>query len=330
MQELNFIYLAKPVYGGWIAYTVHFIYKLLQANRYKIRLFKVSKSLEKFTRDFGYGLQYLNVPARACSLLKDKIIVTAIDKDFYYCLEYLDKKRTSICLHDPTEINDEVVRLVNGFKIITIRKSMQSFLKDTYRLESAFMFHPFYCYNKIVVKKQSGTSAVSTSRVDFDKHTDVILSANKILRNSGDACIKIYGAVNRIYAYHKLRDLEFEEHYHGTYEKLFEMHSSILGSARFMVDMSAIKNDGDGSQYTFLDAIYNECCLILNKDWFRQRRSSDYLLPGKNCITVSTPQELVDALKITEEARLSYVNNAKKLLSKHTDIINEEVVNVRF
>ena len=35
----------------------------------------------------------------------------------------------------------------------------------------------------------------------------------------------------------------------------------------FVVDMSIIKGDGGGTQYTFLEAIYHDCALILHKEW---------------------------------------------------------------
>ena len=38
-------------------------------------------------------------------------------------------------------------------------------------------------------------------------------------------------------------------------------------NCEYIIDMSIIKGDGGGTQYTFLEAIYNDCILILHKDW---------------------------------------------------------------
>ena len=34
-----------------------------------------------------------------------------------------------------------------------------------------------------------------------------------------------------------------------------------------MVDLSQLPNDGGGTQYTFLEAIYNNSAIILNRKW---------------------------------------------------------------
>jgi hypothetical protein len=34
-----------------------------------------------------------------------------------------------------------------------------------------------------------------------------------------------------------------------------------------MVDLSFLPMDGGGTQYTFLDAIYHNCAIILNRRW---------------------------------------------------------------
>jgi hypothetical protein len=45
---------------------------------------------------------------------------------------------------------------------------------------------------------------------------------------------------------------------------------SILQNAKFVVDLSVITHDGGGTQYTFLEAIHEDCVLVLHKDWVRQ------------------------------------------------------------
>jgi hypothetical protein len=59
--------------------------------------------------------------------------------------------------------------------------------------------------------------------------------------------------------------------------------------------MSTIKNDGGGTQYTFLEAEYHGCGLILHKNWCNVANS--VYKHGINCYAVSNEQELIDALK---------------------------------
>ena len=41
VEELSLVYLAKPIYGGWVTFTVHL------AKKYGYRLYKVGKRTEK-------------------------------------------------------------------------------------------------------------------------------------------------------------------------------------------------------------------------------------------------------------------------------------------
>ena len=44
--------------------------------------------------------------------------------------------------------------------------------------------------------------------------------------------------------------------------------------------MSIIKGDGGGTQYTFLEAIYHKCALILHHEWVSKGNT---FIKDKNC-----------------------------------------------
>ena len=298
----NHFYLSKPVFGGWVLFAVH-----LLLNRKQNILFKVGKKLEPKARDFGYGIGYQNVTHEALSQLEN-VFVTSLDKHYYEYIKYI--KEPTIVIHDPTELKPEVKDLLLNSKVITIRKQVKSFLKDTLDIDSTFKPHPFFPYKLPPPVEKKG--AVATSRVDFDKHTEIICEANNISKNK----IDIYGAVNRIFEFHKLKSLGFEKYYKGRFGKSFSEISNILNPAKFMVDLTWIKNDGNGTQYTFLEAIHSNCALILNRRWLETK--GDFK-EGYNCYAVSNAEELkeiidgdIDTHKIT--------SNAKKLLKVHTDV----------
>ena len=52
---MNLIYMAKPIYGGWVTFTSHLCLK------YNCDLYKVANRTEKNKRDFGYGVNYKNL-----------------------------------------------------------------------------------------------------------------------------------------------------------------------------------------------------------------------------------------------------------------------------
>jgi len=316
---MNLLYLGKPTYGGWVSFTAHLSLK------YNYKIYKIGKRTEKLKsgenrlRKFGYGTTYQNISIEDARNLPN-IIITAIDKNYY---KYIDEfsEKSSLVIHDPTEIKGNsckpVIDVLNKYNIITIRRSVKDYLKNIYKIPSKFKVHPFFEYVKT---NNSKTDSVSISRVDFDKHTDIILKANKLLPK--DKLISVYGAKNDRYVYFKLKpaNLDFDKYYKGSFKKSFEELDQILSSAKFVVDLSAIKNDGGGSQYTFLEAIYQDCILILNKKWVMAK--GNIFIDGKNCILVEDETDIVNVItkKYTDVELKSVVKQAKKLLKDHINV----------
>jgi len=312
---MNLIYMARPIYGGWVTFTAHMSIK----NNYNI--YKIGNKTEKKKRKYGYGVEYQNLKIEDILSLKD-IMITAIDKQYYQYL-HLFPPKTKLVIHDPTElktgkkINPLIDnKLLNKFDVFVIRKSVQEYIKKEYNIDTTLINHPFYQYPRSDAPSIYNY-AVSISRIDFDKNTDIILKANKLLPD--ELKITIYGAENRLYVFHKLKDLEFEKYWKGKYEKTLPMlynGNQILKSPSFMIDLSVIANDGGGTQYTFLEAIYNDCVLILHKDWIEK---DNLFIDKYNCFGISNENELKDILetaydpKYLETIRL----NAKKILSNH-------------
>ena len=80
-----------------------------------------------------------------------------------------------------------------------------------------------------------------------------------------------------------------------------------------MVDLSVIKGDGGGTQYTFLEAIYNECILILHKEWINK---SKLFVDGYNCLAVENEYDLFNILSgdATNFDKGLIIQNSKKIL----------------
>ena len=296
----NLVYMAKPPYGGWVSFTAHLSLK------YKYPLFKVGNKTESKTRPYGYGVDYQNLAIEDL-LKKPNLLITAVDKHYY---DYLPQiKSATIVIHDPTELKEPVLEALQRFRVITIRETVKKLLKDKYGIDSTFLHHPLYEFPKGDEKKVSG-KAISLSRVDFDKHTDIIVSANKGLKMP----VEIYGAMNDLYVYHKLRDTDFKKYYRGKFPKTFDALTDLLATSKFVVDMSAISRDGGGSQYTFLEAIYMDCALVLNSKWVAGIKTP--FIHGLNCFVVSNSDELRELLNSNPDTK-KIVKNAKTMLVPH-------------
>jgi glycosyltransferase involved in cell wall biosynthesis len=160
---------------------------------------------------------------------------------------------------------------------------------------------------------------VSISRIDWDKHTNILLEANPLLKFP----IQIYGDKNDRYVYQKLRLLDtmnendLNSCYKGRFPKSQEALMEILKDKQFVIDLSRIQFDGGGSQYTFIEAICNGCVLILNKNWVTSPHS--VWKDGENCFVISNSQELIDLLKNINPSQVSKIlKNAKKTIAIHT------------
>jgi hypothetical protein len=305
----HLFYLAKPIYGGWVSFTAHLSLK------HNLPVHKLGNRTETKGRDYGYGVTYTNVAAPDLGDYKTHVI-TAIDKNFYDQLHHFPDG-TFVVIHDPSEVtkktSPELIEHLHRFRIITIRKSVQTYLKDTLGLESTFLLHPFYAYE--YTKDAHPQRAVSISRIDFDKHIDIQLTANKHLP-ARDA-IALYGAANLQYVFFKLQGLEFEKYYKGKFDKTFESLNNILKDAKHVVDMSVIKHDGGGTQYTFLEAIYQDCALVINRRWVEGFATP--FKDGVNCFVVGDGEELAALIKRDPSVRA--VNAAaKKILAPHMKV----------
>ena len=311
----NLVYMAKPIYGGWVSFTAHLSLKE------KCNIFKIGKRTEKKTRKFGYNTEYKNMKIDEIIKL-DNLLITALDKSYYEYLIFFPNN-TKIVIHDPTELKSTkknpnpliINNLLKKFKIITIRKTVQEYLKKEYNIDSELIYHPFYQYEKN--KEPMNNYVVSISRIDFDKNTDILLKYNNLQKDINKK-ILIFGAENRLYVHHKLKELNFNEYWKGKYPKNLPMtyeDKDILMNCKYMVDLSTIKNDGVGTQYTFLEAIYNDCILILNNEWINK---DNLFINNYNCLGISNEDELYDILnedvKIDKE---KIIMNARKILNNH-------------
>lgn len=316
-EDISLVYLAKPIYGGWVTFTVHL------AKQFNYRLYKVSKRTEKKVRPYGYGIDYQNVSLE--DLLKlPNLLITAIDKHYWSILQYLPPK-TKIVIHDPTEVKtsknnpNPLVQgdeLLKKFKVFTIRDTVQRYLLDNFQIESTFKVHPFYKYP--CEKEGYKCHAVTISRIDFDKNTDIILKANKLIKDPKKR-VHIFGAENRLYVHHKLGELDFYNYWKGKFEKDYPLcyqNKDILKNTHYVVDMSTIKNDGGGSQYTFLEAIYQGCILVLQREWIKH---GTIFKEGINCLAADSPEELAKVL--TEPRDITkLVKESRKLLDPHLQV----------
>lgn len=281
MTDVVLAYLAKPRYGGWPTFTAH-LQRGLRSAGHKPMLVQRGNRTETHLRDYGRKIHYQNVADRDLIAMAKKMpmLITAVDKHHHHIASELLALGVSIVIHDPTELKPQVRDLIHKARVIVIRETMLAHLP-----KATFIPHPYARRDR--APEPARKPAASISRIDFDKHTDLIVRANQLLAEP----IHIYGFLNTMYAHHKLRPIDegWQANYHGKFNS-DDLWAACDVAAQYerIVDMSAIKGDGGGTQYTFLEAADAGCALILNAAWKPTGKLRAY------AHIVSQPEELAE------------------------------------
>ena len=293
---INLVYLSDNPYGGWVTYTYH-LYHALHRAGVACQVVKLGKF--SGNRNFGYGLQYAR---RTVDELRGQHnLIVAVQKNQSEACTALLEDGAAIVAHDPNEFKF-IPATCN--RIITIRKANQKALAG-----SVYIPHPYLPRNLQALKKKR---AISVSRIDFDKHTEILLDANRL--QSG--MIDIRGFENRIYTRFKIMPKYPEwQQSKAAFPRDAGAAVDLLLPYRYMVDMSVIKGDGGGTQYTFLEAIDAGCCVVINKEWVLPK---GVMQPGVNCLAVADAAELKKVLMKTPVKTASAIaDRARALLKVH-------------
>lgn len=287
---INLFYLSQNTTGGWVTFTSH-LCRVLSELDVPFTLFKIGNRSERNPRNFGYGLGYHNISlADALRLDLSKAVIVAAAKQLAEPAKALIAAGAKVVLHDPTELRAGLAGVDIQHPWV-IRRAVQRQVPG-----SVFIRHP-YVRQRRPEKLPKRKGAVSISRIDFDKHTEIILDANRL-----GAGIRIHGFENRLYTRFKIcpNYPEWKQsiaHYPREHDAAFNL---LLG-AKFMVDMSVIVGDGGGTQYTTLEAWDAGTVPIINYDWLISKPKDD-LIHAYNCYAVGNAQELRNYACITNVA----------------------------
>lgn len=272
--------LADPRTGGWPTYTAHLSHGLMRAGWNPI-IFKISKRSERSPRDFGRGLQYWNIALDELAPMAGQIpmLITAVGKSYRSIAADLMARGSSVVIHDPTELDQTMREALRETKVITIRQIIADKL-DSEGIPNVFIGHPYERAERLSTEIQ--TRAITLSRVDFDKNTHVVVEANRILPEHEQ--IQIYGTLNTLYSKIRLDeiDADWKRNYAGDWpaKSSTALPLQIAGSAEAVIDLSTIRGDGGGTQYSFLEIFDAGRPLIIHGDWLTGHRRYDEISPA--------------------------------------------------
>lgn len=318
MKTLALVF-ANPVrYGGHVSFTTNLQRGLISAGQHA-KIVVPHHRTESSSRNFGYDTTYTNMTPADILDNFDRVLVVAPSKPKREQIDQLLVGGARIVIHDPAEFKHGWnVALAEKRRPIVIRKTMIDQVN-----RSTFIPHPYErIFSDNEVHKRS--IAISTSRIDFDKHTEILLDANRLLRKP--LKISIRGFENRIYTRFNIMPKYPEwTQSEAAYERKFGAGAALCGPYHLMCDMSVIRNDGGGTQYTFLEAMDAGAVCVLNSKWILK---NDVMKSEVNCLSVGDGNELATLIrKVSKKdaATMSLIEqcrgNGYKLLRRHSAIV---------
>jgi len=323
LNTVSLFYMSEAKYGGFATYTSH-LCRSFRERDIDCSIYKIRNQTEARERPFMDGLTYRNLSlSTALEACYGPSIITATDtyrKD-PEPIRLMLMQGCGLVIHDKNEINaDLAYHIVRAGTIcIAIRKVNVKML-ESMGVMARYIPHPYVPCS--YGKSSRIYHAVSTARLDWDKKTHWIAEANTKLPS--ECAIHMFGAHNRSYMFRKIYQQfpgwEDKQHYtgpyyHGAFEPELGAAVGIYSSAGFAVDLSEIKGDGGGTQYTFLEAIDAGTPLVLNTAWFRT--DDDTFVEGRNCLAIGCAEDLVNLMLEDPDDYIDTAQVAKSILVSH-------------
>jgi len=298
-MEIALFFFWKAFNGGTSSYTINLFHALKEAGA-NPSIYRVRARGEHFARKFAdyEGVEYTNITAEeALKIVKHTpSLMTApcekklvpFDPDI---IAKLLKKGMRYVIHDPQEFKVyEELGLTDYGAPFCIRPAMKRLVEN-----AVFIPHPyrrtFGAFKPEHVERKK--IAVCVARTTSVKRTNLILDANRLLPKK--LKVELRGNENRMYTHHVLAK-KYPEYKQGGkgFPMIWGESSRECARAHLAVDFTYFKDDGGGSQYSFMDAWDAGTINVIHKDWLRYNGE---MKDGENCIAVGSPEELAAFIK---------------------------------
>ena len=293
-------YLAKAKYGGWPTFTRH-LHAALRASGLAPVIRTLGARTAAMPTDFGHGLICRRVCLKDLLACKMPVLIACADKEHAEAASTLVSAGAWIVVHDPAEKH---LAGIPPERTIVIRRSMKQRSP-----RAQLILHP---YERCRPDRNPVHPAIAHARIDFDKYTHFLLEANDL-----GAEIRIVGAPNPMYVHFKIHP-RWPDFKPEPFDRVAHAGATLCASARAVVDMSAIKHDGGGSQYSFLEAWDARTPLVINRKW-TAGYDGDEMQAGKNCLVASDGMEIKQCLDALKDPSVSdaLVCNGEASLEQH-------------
>ena len=293
--QVVLLMLADVKWGGFVTFNIHMSWALERLG-FRTVVAKLSPKVSTVQFPLGQGVFFRRIDLHSAIKLSraGRLLITCLywkqhGEDALHLLE----AGAGVVLHDPTEYEPGLIAAIkkHGTKVVSIRTKNVANLAAL-GVRSLFIKHPYVRWPHSPRARLH--HAIGLSRIDWDKHTDEIAQANAML--APELRVHLFGAINRMYEYHKLTSAcpGWKDEYRGTFPTTPGAAVELAAASNWVVDLSAIKGDGGGTQSTFMEAWDGGAGVVISKKWCTG--TDDEMQPGVNCEAVEGPAELARLL----------------------------------
>lgn len=316
-MRIPLFFLATSLhYGGTVAFTKH-LHRALSLRGHTpfiVRIAKVGGPRRSATL-FGGELPIVQMGVRDAYRLPKGLIVAAWWKDHDWAIEPLLRFGHGLILHEPLEFQDgllDVMRAPRAPRPVVIRPTNERSLR-------ALGFDPIHIPHVYVpvehLPVHRDWHAISIARIDPRKCSHLLFEANATLPS--ERRIRIYGDVSRRYAKFNLEPKfpTWEDQHLGAFPEGPESAVRLAERTRYVVDMTDIKGDGGGTQYTFFEAWNAGATLVLNAAW---RHDDGEVVDRKHGFFVDGSAALADFLRDPASPTIGRSADVEALFAAHS------------
>lgn len=281
---LTIVYQSPWPIGGFAYYTAH-LWRTMAA---QAEIVRIGSKDESRPRTHALGFPYHIITLDTLLKRQGPILLAAHDPKMPQDhADLLLARGAWRVFHDPDDFGKYPIwnNHMDGERVICIRENGLQHLAG-----ATYIPHPYVQRrdtDRLPMKPYAARdwNAVSTAMISKRKNSQIILAANELVAEER-RCV-LHGLVERWFK----MDYPAVESHPCRFGRHFDAGVQILRNARIQVDLSVFKNDGGGTQYTFLEGMDAGCKLIAHQTWL------DY--PGRLkdvAYGVTNAQELADML----------------------------------
>ncbi len=309
--------LIQETWGIGAATFTSYLYQSLKKEGHDPMIFKVGAKRRK-NITFAFGIPAMTIPLQEAQALATAhpSLITYANVKTRGPEAYALMRSCPLVFHDHNEATTDQLDAMRKYqRVIVIRKPMRAWLAER-GVKATFIPHPYVPYDGDRESKHPHVRARSIAFLNFRKHQEIISQANVLVPDQ--PCI-MHGKVNRMFVHFKLSKMvpTWKDHYQGAFADKPGESIRLFAKCELAVNLTKLKEDGDGTEYSMLEAWDAGVPLVVHRGWILTGK--DEIQEGKTALAVESAEELATLLRdgVSNYVRRRLIKNGKRQIKLH-------------